>query len=92
MIIDSAVAQYAREQVVSTRENYVTLYEITDPQGIAIWGGSDSGEAVYWLTRKSPAGSRVAVSLWDEDGEDTWLVGKPIDITSVFTACLGRDW
>lgn len=81
-----------KETVVSTEQRVVNLYEVVGPDGIAIWGGTNSGEAIYWLTRKSPAGSRVWVSSWDEDGEEAWPHAKPIDITRIIVDCLGRDW
>lgn len=80
--------QYAnREIIVSTESNLVTLYEVTTLEGIAIWGGSDASDAIFWL-RRSPAGSRLIVSLWDEDGEDAWKVGEFVDITGVAAAAL----
>ena len=63
----------------------VSLYEVTDEQGIAIWGGGDTTECVrYW--RNSPVNSRIYVSSWSEDGEDAHLVGEPIDITPLVLA------
>lgn len=63
----------------------VSLYEVTDEQGIAIWGGGDTTECVrYW--RNSPVNSRIYVSSWSEDGEDAHLVGEPIDVTYLILA------
>lgn len=81
------------EIVVSVASDLIPLYEVVDSQGIAIWGGSDGYDAIYYL-RRSPAGSRVIATLYDEDGEDAWLVGSPIDITPVVVAALatGEGW
>lgn len=81
-----------KEQVVSIEQRVVNLYEVKDPEGQAIWGGTDSAEAIFWLRRKAPAGSRIVVSSWDEDGEEAWLHAKPIDITRIIVDALGRDW
>jgi hypothetical protein len=80
------------EIIVSTESQVRTWYEVVDAADLAIYGGHDAGDAVYWLTRKSPAGSRLLVSKWDEDGEDAWLIGSPIDITSVVSTTLGKDY
>lgn len=82
----------SKEVVVSTERRVVNLYEVVDTDGIAVWGGTDSGEALFWLRRKAPAGSRIWVSSWDEDGEEAWLEAKPIDITRIVVDALGRDW
>ena len=67
------------------RTNNVTFYEVVDPQGIAVWGGGDVTECVrYW--RNSPVDSRIFVTAWVEEGEDTVLVGEPIDVTYIVLA------
>lgn len=59
------------------------LYEVTDPRGIALWGGESESEAVTWLRRNLRDGARLLVSGWDTEGEDARLVGQAIDITNV---------
>ena len=60
----------------------INLYEVTDPQGVALWGGNDEAEAVFWYLRGSQAG-RILVSAWDSDEEDAHMIGRPIDITDI---------
>jgi hypothetical protein len=64
-----------------------TFYEVTDTDGVAVWGGDDPIEAVQWL-RRSPVDSRLLVSGWDGTDEDAHLVGQPLDITKVVFATL----
>jgi len=47
----------------------VILYEVSDTQGIAIWGGENPVEALKWY-RNSPTGSKIWVSQWEADEED----------------------
>ncbi len=47
----------------------VILYEVSDAQGIAIWGGENPVEALKWY-RNSPTGSKIWVSQWEADEED----------------------
>ena len=65
----------------------VTFYEVVDPQGIAIWGGGDVTDCIRY-GRNSPIDSRIFVTSWSEDGEDSALVGEPIDITPLVLAVL----
>jgi hypothetical protein len=60
----------------------INLYEVTDPQGVALWGGERIEDMFDWYQR-SPQGSRVFISAWDSDSEDAHLVGRPIEITSI---------
>jgi hypothetical protein len=60
----------------------INLYEVTDPQGVALWGGNDGAEAVFWYLRGSQTG-RILVSAWDSDEEDAHMIGRPIDITDI---------
>ena len=65
----------------------INLYEVTDNEGIAQWGGEKPHEAIEWYQR-APIGSRVLVSAWSSDEEDAVLVGQPIDITHIINAVL----
>ena len=60
----------------------VVFYEVSDPQGIAIWGGEKVEDMFDWYWR-SPEGTRVFISTWESDEEDAQLVGRPIEITSI---------
>jgi hypothetical protein len=72
--IDSKIKQY-------------NFYEVADQNGIAIWGGESSLEAIRWL-RRSPAESRVWVSVWESGEEDAGVTTDPIDITSIVLATI----
>lgn len=60
----------------------INLYEVTDEQGIALWGGNNEGEAILWWLRGNQVG-RILVSAWDSDEEDAHMIGRPIDITDI---------
>jgi len=66
----------------STNEKMIHLYEVTDPQGVAVWGGEEIEDMIQWYQR-SPQGATVFISAWDSDEEDAHLVGRPIEITSI---------
>ncbi len=65
----------------STNEDLVYLYEVTDSQGVALWGGEKIEDMFDWH-RRTPD-SRVFISTWESNEEDAHLVGRPIEITSV---------
>jgi hypothetical protein len=65
----------------ATNSDLVYLYEVTDPQGVAVWGGEKIEDMFDWH-RRSPD-SRVFISTWESDEEDAHLVGRPIEITSI---------
>jgi hypothetical protein len=64
-------------------EDRVDFYEVTTPEGIAVWGGGDSLEAVRYF--RQLLGARMFVSTWSEDGEDARMIGMPIEITKLIT-------
>lgn len=66
----------------SVNEDLVYLYEVTDSQGVALWGGGRLEDMFDWY-RRSPEGSRVFISTWENEEEDAHLVGRPIEITSI---------
>jgi hypothetical protein len=66
----------------STNQDLIYLYEVTDPQGVALWGGNNEGEAIFWWLKGNEAG-RILVSAWDSDEEDAYMIGRPIDITKI---------
>ena len=67
----------------------INLYEVTDAEGIAQWGGEKPFEAVDWYQR-SPIGSRILVSAWSSDDEDAQLIGQPVDITHIINQAIAR--
>jgi hypothetical protein len=73
----------------STNENLVYLYEVTDPQGVALWGGEKIEDMFDWF-RRSPQGARVFISTWESDEEDAHLMGTPIEITSIVASKVGE--
>ena len=60
----------------------INLYEVTDEQGIALWGGNDEGEAIFWWLKGNESG-RILVSAWDSNDEDAHMIGRPVDITKI---------
>jgi hypothetical protein len=60
----------------------INLYEVTDEQGVALWGGNNEGEAVHWYLKGDQTG-RILVSAWDSNEEDAYMIGRPIDITHI---------
>ena len=60
----------------------INLYEVTDEQGVALWGGNNEGEAILWYLNNNQKG-RVLVSAWDSDDEDAYMIGRAIDITNI---------
>jgi hypothetical protein len=64
----------------ATNPDLIYLYEVTDQQGVAVWGGEQIEDMFAWH-RRTPD-SRVFISTWESDEEDAHLVGRPIEITS----------
>ena len=60
----------------------INLYEVTDENVIALWGGNNEGEAIIWWIKGNQDG-RILVSAWDSDEEDAHMIGRPIDITDI---------
>jgi hypothetical protein len=50
--------------------------------GNAEWGGNSEREALAWIANSRTA-SRILVSGWTTDEDDAYLVGEPIDITTI---------
>jgi hypothetical protein len=71
----------------------VIFYEVSDSQGLAIWGGENPTQALKWY-RSSPPDSKIWVSQWEADEEDAKQVLEPIEITPIVLAtiadCIGR--
>ena len=75
-------------EVVSSYDNWldsdlVDFYEVTTPEGIAVWGGGDPSEAIHYFRQQ--VGSRLYVSVWAENGEEARMVGQAIDVTRLVT-------
>jgi hypothetical protein len=73
----------------STKEDLIYLYEVTDPQGVAVWGGEQIKDMFAWHQRTPD--SRVFISTWESDEEDAHLVGRPIEITSIVASKVGES-
>jgi hypothetical protein len=73
----------------STKEDLIYLYEVTDPQGVAVWGGEQIKDMFDWHQRTP--NSRVFISTWESDEEDAHLVGRPIEITSIVASKVGES-
>ena len=71
----------------------VIFYEVSDNQGLAIWGGENPTQALKWY-RNSPPESKIWVSQWEADEENAKQVIKPVEITPIVLAtiadCMGR--
>ena len=65
----------------------IIFYEVSDPQGIAIWGGESPQEALDWY-RRSPVGSKIWVSQYETDEEDAELMLESIEITAIVLATI----
>ena len=66
----------------------INLYEVTDSQGRAVWGGNREDEAIEWLFHNT-IGERLFVSAWESDEEDAHMIGRPIEITKIVNSLLG---
>jgi hypothetical protein len=73
----------------STKEDLIYLYEVTDQQGVAVWGGEQIKDMFDWHQRTPD--SRVFISTWESDEEDAHLVGRPIEITSIVASKVGES-
>jgi hypothetical protein len=73
----------------STNESLIHLYEVTDPQGVAIWGGEKIEDMFDWYWR-SPEGARVFISAWNSNDEDAYMVGRPIEVTAIVGSKVGE--
>ena len=67
----------------------VVFYEVSDSQGIAIWGGEDVLEAVKWY-RNSPPDSKVWVGQYETTEEEAKLTMDFIEITPIVLATIAN--
>lgn len=72
------------------KKDYEVFYEVTDNLGETMWGGASEHDAVDWFHR-SPAGSRLYVSAWESNDEDSQPIGRTIDITPLIGAVRGYE-
>ena len=70
-------------------KKHISLYEISDSQDIAIWGGEDPTSALAWY-RSAPNGSKIWVSGWLADEEDAKLISEPVEITPIVLATIAN--
>ena len=75
------------EVIKLNNKKHISLYEISDSQDIAIWGGEDPVSALGWY-RSAPTGSKIYVSGWLADEEDARLISEPIEITPLVLATI----
>jgi hypothetical protein len=75
------------EVIKLNNKKHISLYEISDSQDIAIWGGEDPVSALGWY-RSAPTGSKIYVSGWLADEEDARLISEPVEITSIVLATI----
>jgi len=67
----------------------VVFYEVSDAQGIAIWGGEDVLEAIKWY-RNSPPDSKVWVGQYETTEEEAKLTMDFIEITPIVLATIAN--
>ncbi len=67
----------------------VIFYEVSDSQGIAIWGGENVLEAIDWY-RKSPPDSKVWVGQYETTEEDAKQVMDFLEITPIVLATIAN--
>jgi hypothetical protein len=75
------------EVVKLNNKKHISLYEISDSQDIAIWGGEDPVSALGWY-RSAPTDSKIWVSGWLADEEDAKLISEPVEITPIVLATI----
>ena len=75
------------EVIQLNNKKHISLYEISDSQDIAIWGGEDPTSALTWY-RSAPTGSKIWVSGWLADEEDAKLISEPVEITPIVLATI----
>jgi len=80
-------------ELFNSQQKRVIFYEVSDAQGLAIWGGESPSEALKWY-RNSPPDSKIWVSEWLTDEEDAREMMSPIELTplvlSTIADCLER--
>lgn len=64
------------------KSELILLYEVVDASGNAEWGGNSERDALAWVAN-SPTAKRILVSGWTTDDDDAYLVGQPLDITTM---------
>ena len=64
------------------KSSLILLYEVVGEDGNAEWGGNSEREALAWIAN-SPTARRILVSGWTTDDDDAYLVGEPLDITTI---------
>ena len=69
-----------------TTSTNINFYEVTDSNGIAVWGGGDAHDAIQFF--RQSISSRLFVSVWESDSEDARLIGSPIEITHLIVATI----
>ena len=69
--------------------NKVVLFEVTNLEGHAIWGGEQANEAVLWLM-KDPLNRKLIASQWYADDDDARPVGEAINLTSLVLAAVAQ--
>ena len=72
-----------------TEKRTIVFYEVSDSQGIVIWGGENVLEAIDWY-RKSPPDSKVWVGQYETTEEDAKLVMDFLEITPIVLATIAN--
>ena len=76
-------------EIFNEQKRDVIFYEVSDSQGIAIWGGEDVLEAIKWY-RNSPPDSKVWVGQYETTEEEAKLTMDFIEITPIVLATIAN--
>jgi len=76
-------------EIFNKQKRDVVFYEVSDSQGIAIWGGEDVLEAIKWY-RSSPPDSKVWVGQYETTEEEAKLTMDFIEITPIVLATIAN--
>ena len=76
-------------EIFNEQKRDVIFYEVSDSQGIAIWGREDVLEAIKWY-RNSPPDSKVWVGQYETTEEEAKLTMDFIEITPIVLATIAN--
>ena len=69
--------------------NRIVLFEVTDLEGHAMWGGEGPAETIEWFMR-DPNNRRIIATHWFADEEDAAPIGEGIDLTRLVLTALAE--
>ena len=69
--------------------NRIVLFEVTDLEGHAMWGGEPPAEAIEWLMQ-DPNNRRMVATHWFADDETAAPIGEAIDLTRLVLSAIAE--